>query len=90
VANLRTFQRAPYENRALPDRAPRIGEAPVDWPHKTLNELQIDGDKTWDLGWVFTVIAGVLNVLVIYDAFAGPAFGDAEPAKAPATTEAAA
>lgn len=42
---------------------------------RTLNALQTDGDKTWDLGWVFTVIAGVLNVLVIYDAAAGPAFG---------------
>ena len=40
-----------------------------------LNELQGDGDKHWDLGWVYTVIAGVLNILVIYDAFAGPAFG---------------
>jgi hypothetical protein len=37
-----------------------------------LNELQSNGDTTWDLGWVFTVIAGVLNVLVIYDALAGP------------------
>jgi hypothetical protein len=39
-----------------------------------LNELQTNGDKTWDLGWVYTVIAGALNVLVIYDALAGPAF----------------
>jgi hypothetical protein len=37
-----------------------------------LNDLQRDGNKTWDLGWVFTVIAGALNVLVIYDALAGP------------------
>jgi hypothetical protein len=37
-----------------------------------LNELQRGGDATWDLGWVMTVIAGVLNVLVIYDALAGP------------------
>ena len=43
-----------------------------------LNRLQRDGDKTWDLGWVYTVIAGVLNVLVMYDAFAGPAFAEAE------------
>jgi TM2 domain-containing membrane protein YozV len=42
---------------------------------RELNELQRDGDKHWDLGWVYTVIAGVLNVLVIYDALAGPAFG---------------
>jgi hypothetical protein len=41
---------------------------------RELNELQRNGDKTWDLGWVFTVVAGVLNVLVMYDALAGPAF----------------
>jgi hypothetical protein len=40
---------------------------------RVINQLQTEGDKTWDLGWVFTVIAGVLNVLVIYDAAAGPA-----------------
>jgi hypothetical protein len=32
-------------------------------------------DKTPDVAWVYTVIAGVLNILVIYDAFAGPAYG---------------
>jgi hypothetical protein len=47
-------------------------------PEAVLNEKQTEGDKTWDLGWVFTVIAGVLNILVIYDAFAGPAFRDVE------------
>lgn len=41
-----------------------------------LNELQRDSDTTWDLGWVLTVIAGVLNVLVIYDALAGPLVKD--------------
>lgn len=64
------FMREPYENRT---------DAPPGWQGKTLNELQIDGDKTWDLGWVMTVIAGVLNVLVIYDAYAGPALGPTEP-----------
>ena len=39
-----------------------------------LNALQRDGNKRWDLGWVYTVIAGVLNMLVIYDALAGPMF----------------
>jgi hypothetical protein len=43
----------------------------------TNNEIR-DGDKTWDLGWVYTVIAGALNVLVIYDALAGPAFAARE------------
>ena len=41
-----------------------------------LNELQRKGSKRWDLGWVYTVIAGVLNLLVIYDALAGPMFRD--------------
>jgi TM2 domain-containing membrane protein YozV len=45
---------------------------------RELNELQRDSDKHWDLGWVYTVIAGVLNVLVIYDALSGPALGNAE------------
>jgi len=44
-------------------------------PEAVLNQLQADGDKTWDLAWVYTVIAGALNVLVIYDAVAGPALG---------------
>jgi len=39
-----------------------------------LNDLLRRSDKTPDLGWVFTVIAGMLNILVIYDAYAGPAF----------------
>jgi hypothetical protein len=43
-----------------------------------LNELQRHGNKRWDLGWVYTLIAGVLNVLVIYDALAGPAVRDDE------------
>jgi TM2 domain-containing membrane protein YozV len=87
--NLGTFQRAPYENRAVGGHR-RLNEAPSDWPDKTLNELQIEGDKTWDLGWVFTVIAGVLNILVIYDAYAGPAFGQGESTKTPALEEAVA
>ena len=47
-----------------------------DWRRRlSLNGDQRDSDKTWDLGWVYTVIAGALNVLVIYDAVAGPAMG---------------
>jgi hypothetical protein len=61
-----TFQKNPPESHK---------DAANDWEGKTLNELITEGDKTWDLGWVYTVIAGALNVLVIYDAAAGPAFG---------------
>lgn len=85
-----TYQRTPYESRSTtaPPREKandpqarrearrdvRWNEALEDWNGKTLNELQNAGDKSWDLGWVFTVIAGALNIMVIYDALAGPAF----------------
>jgi hypothetical protein len=39
-----------------------------------LNAVHTSGDKLLELAWVFTVVAGVLNVMVIYDALAGPAF----------------
>jgi len=58
-----------------------------------INRLQREESKTWDLGWVYTVIAGVLNILVIYDAIAGPAFREVaiKDESSPATkTEAAA
>jgi hypothetical protein len=42
-----------------------------------INQLQRNESKVFDLGWVYTVIAGVLNILVIYDAVAGPAFREA-------------
>lgn len=41
----------------------------------SVNALHNAGDKRLELAWVYTVIAGVLNILVIYDAVAGPAFG---------------
>jgi len=82
-----SYQRTPYETRSTrsansDEPAVRKGQrqglkwndALQDWKGKTLNELQNEGDKTWDLGWVFTVIAGALNIMVIYDALAGPAF----------------
>ena len=38
------------------------------------NLVNTNVGRMLDLGWVLTVIAGVLNILVIYDALAGPAF----------------
>lgn len=55
-----------------------------------LNKLQSEGDKTWDLAWVYTVIAGVLNILVIYDALAGPAFQPPPEERQPVTVQEAA
>jgi hypothetical protein len=40
---------------------------------KSLNAVHTNGSKLLELGWVYTVIAGVLNIMVIYDALAGPA-----------------
>jgi hypothetical protein len=37
-----------------------------------LNQFIVNSDKAPDLGWVYTVIAGMLNILVMYDAYAGP------------------
>jgi hypothetical protein len=54
------------------DTGPLFGAYQREPKESELNDLQRNGNKRWDLGWVFTVIAGVLNMLVIYDAFAGP------------------
>ena len=44
-------------------------------PHeeRELNDQLVNSDKSPDVGWIYTVIAGMLNLLVIYDAYAGPA-----------------
>lgn len=58
-----------------------------------INRLQAQSHmgKLWDLGLVYTVIAGVLNILVIYDAFAGPALqGGEESVPTPAPPQEAA
>src|SRR5262249_33745736 len=57
---------------------------------EALNKLQSEGDKPWDLAWVYTVIAGVLNILVIYDALAGPAFQGSHEEHEPASVQEAA
>jgi hypothetical protein len=58
-------------------RAPLITRENGRLTSEEINKLQRDDSKTFDLGWVYTVIAGVLNILVIYDAIAGPAFREA-------------
>jgi hypothetical protein len=58
------------------DEGPVFGKFQRTPTEDQLNDLQRNSTKRWDLGWVYTVIAGVLNLLVIYDAFAGPMFRD--------------
>lgn len=73
-----------------PQGLPVIGRYMATPPEDELQRLQRDGNKRWDLGWVYTLIAGVLNLLVIYDALAGPAVKDEdEPEKAKAPDPAA-
>jgi hypothetical protein len=53
---------------------PLLGQFMREPREEAINAIQTTGDHRKDLGWVYTVIAGVLNILVIYDAWAGPAF----------------
>jgi hypothetical protein len=63
---------------------PILGNFEREPDSEALNVLHTSGDKRMELGWVYTVIAGVLNILVIYDACSGPAFGarDRQPGAA--------
>lgn len=81
-----------YSPGTPPRNAEILGEADLDLTGRLdkrdaqLNELQRDPNmgKLWDIAWVYTVIAGVLNILVIYDAWAGPVHLKHEPATGPA------
>jgi hypothetical protein len=69
------------EPTRLPVKALRLLGSFMSEPDEgTVNRQMRNADKKFDVGWMYTVIAGVLNILVIYDAFAGPAFG-ARPAR---------
>ena len=71
------YQYAVYDETK--DEGPIFGKFQRMPKESELNDLQRNGNKRWDLGWVYTVIAGVLNLLVIYDAFAGPMFREPLP-----------
>jgi hypothetical protein len=78
------YQYAVFDNTK--DAGPIFGKFQRMPDEKELNDLQRNGNKRWDLGWVYTVIAGVLNLLVIYDALAGPMFRDPPPGWAAETS----
>lgn len=56
-------------------RHPWLGVFMREPTQEAVNAVTNASDKRLELAWVYTVIAGVLNILVIYDAVAGPAFG---------------
>ncbi len=51
---------------------------PGERPDTTLANLQKDLNRYFELGSVYTLVAGLLNVLAIYDAWCGPVFAEAE------------
>jgi hypothetical protein len=55
-------------------RHPILGQFQREPSSTAVNAVHNAGDKRVELAWVYTVIAGVLNIMVIYDAIAGPAF----------------
>jgi hypothetical protein len=58
---------------------PSVEKPSADVPHE-LDNLQKRLNRFFELGTVYTMVAGLLNVLVIYDAWGGPAEPDL-PAK---------
>ena len=52
-------------------RLPLVGDLMREPGPRAMNVVQNAGDKRLELAWVYTVIAGVLNIMVIYDAVAG-------------------
>ena len=73
-----------------PEPVPVLGHYMQAPPEPEINALLRDGNELWNLGWVYTVIAGALNVLVICDALAGPVVRDEdEPSPDPSTRPAA-
>jgi len=68
------FMRSP---RIVPEPNGGGRDGPRAFLSEEINNLQRKESKVFDLAWVYTVIAGVLNILVIYDAVAGPAFREA-------------
>jgi hypothetical protein len=69
-ANEKLAEAARLERKA---GLPLIGSFQREPSPASINAVHNAGDKRLELAWVFTVIAGVLNILVIYDAVVGPA-----------------
>jgi hypothetical protein len=44
----------------------------------TLNDLHYTFNRRFELGTLFTMIAGLLNILAVYDAWGGPSLADEE------------
>jgi hypothetical protein len=56
-------------------------------PYNQLSDWNLKMGAFFELGTVFTLIAGLLNVLAIYDAWGGPVGAIASPPPAPSATD---
>ena len=60
--------------RLPPDAEPRRLGPDINASQPTLHELHLELDRNFELGTVYTMIAGLLNILAVYDAWGGPVF----------------
>ena len=76
---------AEIDEKEKSQRHPLLGDLMREPGPKAMNAVGNAGDKRLELAWIYTVIAGVLNIMVIYDAVAGAAYlsSDSETEKEP-------
>lgn len=76
-------------SRVKSDKAPLwngfMAPPQVAGPHEPseLHDLHHELGRRFELGTVYTMVAGLLNMLVIYDALIGPAYADPRERKRP-------
>ncbi len=64
-------------------RDPILGGLMAEPPMNVLNGLHPRLGKLVEIGSMYTAVAGLLNILAIYDAYEGPAYADLDEADAP-------
>jgi hypothetical protein len=56
--------------------APMFGNFMAEPPQNVINGLHSSLGKLVEVGTIYTTVAGLLNILAIYDAYEGPAYAD--------------
>ena len=54
-------------------------------PQNVINGLHPRLGKLVEIGTIYTTVAGLLNILAIYDAYEGPAYAEVDEENAPTT-----
>jgi hypothetical protein len=60
------------------DMSPILGGFMAEPPQNVINGLHRPLGKLVEIGTIYTTVAGLLNILAIYDAFEGPAYADGD------------